>query len=259
MLAWIIANLFSLERRDRFLIFICGIIADIDGIFIFLNWDIFISIHRKMNSIFCLLLVALVVYILSKQKKKSTSGAMTNYSLHMVTDLFFWKTYLFWPILPDYIIHSYPNYGVEFLLIPIFIFLCIWIIIKKRRTPIEFISEQMDEVFVNLVTLPFTHKCSYCENISFFKCNNCKRYLCKSHIHLGIEDCNSPSKELFKNRFWFYYLMFFMGVAFFVLILGLINSLLFRNFILYMIFFMFGSISFCFSLYISIRINFHKE
>jgi hypothetical protein len=131
LFAWIIANSFSLNLRERRLCLIIGVISDIDGVFILFSEDLFLTYHHTFGHwlIFGIPL-ALFFSILSKNKVKGFLAFSSAFIVHLIADIMGsnWSVHPFQPF-SDVGFSAYPtisNHLIYFRINPVvFIFLVI--------------------------------------------------------------------------------------------------------------------------------------
>jgi len=156
MSGWCVANLFDLSPRERFLAMVAASAADVDGVGIFVSWDLYTEYHHVIahNAMFGVLL-ALPLAVFSKNRVKAFCLFLSLYHLHLVLDYYGsglgWGIAYFWPFSE----HQLQNPGAwELSSWQNFIaggFLVGWMIliaVRQRRSPLEFITPSMDKKIV---------------------------------------------------------------------------------------------------------------
>jgi hypothetical protein len=88
-LSWWTANVFPLERRDRFLVFAGGILPDLDGLGLFFSLEAYLTYHHILchNLFACLGWVALVA-LLARNRRVCVIQCALNWHLHLACDYF---------------------------------------------------------------------------------------------------------------------------------------------------------------------------
>jgi hypothetical protein len=194
LIAWIVANIFSLNLKERRFCMIMGVIADIDGVFTLFSQDLFIKYHHTLGHwlVFGIPL-ALIFTVLSENKKSSFGAYSLAFSLHLIADIVGsgWQVHPFMPLVNTGF-SAYPTLSVEMIYSVInpavfigVVLISLYILFKQRRTPLEFVSKRWDRVFSNFFVLPFKEKCSLCGKRAFFICESCKKSFCM--VHAGAE------------------------------------------------------------------------
>ena len=194
LIAWIVANVFSLDLKERRFCLIMGVIADIDGVFILFSQDLFIQYHHTLGHwlVFGIPL-ALIFTLLSENKKRSFGAYSLAFSLHLIADIVGsdWSVHPFMPLLNTGF-SAYPTLSVEmiyFVINPavflVVVLISLFILFKHRRTPLEFVWKKWDRVFSNFFVLPFKEKCCECGKRAFFACSKCENTFCM--VHAGAE------------------------------------------------------------------------
>jgi hypothetical protein len=112
---------------------------------------------------------------------------------HIVLDLVatgWWGIRPLWPLdgpeilLSDYIGEAIMKWGIQLVLLTVFLYAMVWIYIRRGRTPLEAISPKVDALLMNFVLLPWKHRCGECGRLAFYRCTQCGRPLCPSHRRL---------------------------------------------------------------------------
>jgi hypothetical protein len=89
LVGWWTANVVPLQRRDRLLVFLGGILPDLDGLGILVSLEAYFTYHHVLchNLFACLTWVALVG-LLAKQRLVCATQAFLNWHLHLACDYF---------------------------------------------------------------------------------------------------------------------------------------------------------------------------
>lgn len=82
------------------------------------------------------------------------------------------------PYVSDFVIYSVI--GPAFLVLGTLA--AVLILVRLKRTPMEFFSKRWDGIMVNFLTLPFKEKCYACDRRAFLVCEHCNRTVCMSHV-----------------------------------------------------------------------------
>ena len=160
MIAWLVAVLFAMHVNDRRMIVIAGVVPDIDGIFILFNNSQFYEYHHTFGHSFIFgLLVAIVACVLSVDKIKIFLGAICAFSMHLIADIVGtnWSVPIMYP-LSDFSIssNSFLTHFQQYSIInPATFIICLSLILivmyYKDKSPIEFISEKLDNKIIKLI------------------------------------------------------------------------------------------------------------
>ena len=100
LLAWLLAVLFIKEVRDRRLVVLSGILADIDGIFILFNLDLFRKYHHTFgHSILFGILLSAIFFLVARNRARTAFVALGAFLLHLLADIVGsnWDVFLFYP------------------------------------------------------------------------------------------------------------------------------------------------------------------
>ena len=144
----------------RGLIVLSGIIADLDGLGIFLGWRSYQRYHHIfLHNFLMAALVGILPFLLPFEHKFITSIlCVISFHLHITCDLLGsgpgWPVNYLWPISYKgwYFKHqwnlvSWQNSAITFLLaVPI-----LWIAIHHGRTPLELLSQAADARLVGFI------------------------------------------------------------------------------------------------------------
>ena len=190
LIAWLVAILILKDVNDRRLTVIAGVVPDIDGIFVLFNSELFLEYHHTLGHSFVYgVLIAIVAAGLAKDKKKAGAAAFLAFSLHLFSD-YIGSDWAIHPIYPvsniSFTIGSYlPNFVIYTIINPLVFIMILSIIIlviyKKEVSPLEFISEKLDNRFVNFYILPLKYKCYVCQKRAWYKCSLCGKMVCSKH------------------------------------------------------------------------------
>ena len=199
LIAWFIANLFSINLKERKLVLIAGVIAEVDAIVILFNENLFYQYHHTFGHTIVFGVIITVILMLvskSKHKIKIFFVCFVAFGAHLLADLFGsdWGMPLFAPIISkEYSVYPYLSryiiYNIINPLTAIFVLILFFLIyILKNRTPIEFFSKRYDTIICNFFRFPFTKKCDKCNRKAFFQCESCKSFICFRHVNNEIRD-----------------------------------------------------------------------
>ncbi|MBW2038039.1 MAG: hypothetical protein JRI46_00340 [Deltaproteobacteria bacterium] len=160
-ISWFVANIPpGVERFDRGLIVLSGIIADLDGLGIFWGWRFYQRYHHIfLHNFLVAALVGILPLLLPLEHKFLVSIlCLTSFHLHIVCDLLGsgpgWPVSYLWPLNRrewycryQWNLVSWQNSTITFLMIiPI-----LWIALHYGRTPLEFLSPAMDARLVGFI------------------------------------------------------------------------------------------------------------
>ena len=190
LIAWLLAILLMKNLNDRRLICIVGVIPDIDGIYILYNMDLYYKYHHTWGHSYLFgLAVIMFLLIFAKERKKYMSVAFGAFSLHLIADYFGsdWKVYLLYPLskygltssdyLSNFVIYNVINpIVIGILLISVF-----YIFFNKEKSPLEFISEKLNRIFLNLIVYPLSFKCEICSEPAYMQCIKCGKKIYSKH------------------------------------------------------------------------------
>ena len=203
------------------MIMAASILPDLDGIFSVLNpfagyfpgrWHDFdfSTIHHTFgHNIFFAILVGSVFAFWNRKRRLEMFGVCTTTLLifHLGIDnltndptfpiMIFWPVSHFDSALGNF--SSWPH--LRFLtvwVIPGFLSLFIWtstVVIYKRtrQTFLQLVSVNLDKLFTNFIVLPFSIRCSECENRARYRCQVCGKTFCIKHCSIGnnlVVTCN---------------------------------------------------------------------
>ncbi len=167
---WAVASVTRLERRDRALVTLAGVVPDADGLGIVaelvtrgsshpLNW--FSDYHHVLgHNVGFALLTALAAFALARDRGRTTALVLASFHLHLICDLLGARgpDGEQWPIpylLPfshswqlawsgQWALNAWPNFVITALLIAL-MFRLAW---KRGHSPLEMFSSRADAVFV---------------------------------------------------------------------------------------------------------------
>jgi len=200
LIAWLIANLVETDPRTRRLTLIAGLISDIDELPALVSQSLYLAVHHTFaHTLVFGIAVSALFALFVKRRALGFAVFICSFSAHLGADVFgIWGIPVFAPFIPTSIsISSYlPNdtaYSVLYLSVLIVALLgTAAILVRKRRTPVEFWSVRWDRVMVDFVTLPLTSRCYECERRALFHCDGCGRTICGSHASGPIKRILCP-------------------------------------------------------------------
>ncbi len=168
--SWLVANTAKINRRERALVTIAGVIPDVDGLGIIANfltrhseralqwWGKFH--HVVAHNVTLALLVTLCSYALSKRRWVTACLAWISFHLHLIGDLvgsrgpegYQWPIPYFWPFSNSWqwiwegqwALNAWPNFLITGVALGLMFFLS-W---KFGYSPFEMVSRKVDEAFV---------------------------------------------------------------------------------------------------------------
>jgi len=191
LLAWLVAVTFVNTARDRRLVVLAGILADIDGVFILFDRELYNSYHHMLgHSFFFELPLVLVFVVLANERRRVGLAAFGAFSLHLVSDIVGSN----WPVYPFY---PYSDFNITILghvsndtiydvinptVFIVGLILMAILIYVKEASPVEFFSRKLDRKLVGLYIYPLKEKCQICGSWAFIECGVCERKVCPEHI-----------------------------------------------------------------------------
>ena len=167
---WVVANTAHVDRKDRLIVTIAGVISDVDAAGIIaetvtrsserplLWWSEYH--HVLAHNLGFGLLVTIVSFLLAKQKAKAATLAAISFHLHLLGDLvgargpdgYQWPIpYLLpfsdawqWMWTGQWELNAWPNFAITLALLAM-TFIFAW---SRGYSPLEIISTRADEAFV---------------------------------------------------------------------------------------------------------------
>jgi len=190
LIAWLIAILFLGTVRDRRLVVIIGVMADIDGVFILFNRDLYLEYHHTFGHSFVLgIPLVLVLAAVAKERGRFIAAGLAAFSMHIVADIVGtnWTTYPFYPAsdmgftVGDHLSNT-VIYGmiapVTFILVLVALFVVAY---YREVSPIEFFSVKWDRRWTGEIVIPLKYKCEVCGERAALECETCERKVCREH------------------------------------------------------------------------------
>jgi inner membrane protein len=88
-ISWWTANVLPLSRRDRLVVFLAGVLPDLDGLTLFVSEEAYVTYHHVIahNLLVGLLWTALVA-LFAQQRLSCATLALLNWHLHLACDYF---------------------------------------------------------------------------------------------------------------------------------------------------------------------------
>ncbi len=206
--AWLIAMFFAIELKERRIVVLAGIIPDIDGAFILFNFEAYLEYHHTFGHSYVfgipfILITAFLFLDNIKLKLKVSLIALLGFTSHLVLDMIGsdWPVSLLYPLSREgyCIFPSIPNEIIYWVINPVYAIIVVslmaWIIYKKERSPIEFISQKFDRIMTGFFVYPFRFKCNICGKRASYYCEVCEHYFCPNHVNkffaIRCIDCES--------------------------------------------------------------------
>jgi membrane-bound metal-dependent hydrolase YbcI (DUF457 family) len=173
---WVLANAALLDRRDRALVTLAGVVPDMDGLGIVAEFltrtsqhplDWFSRYHHSLHSLAFALLVAVACYALATQRWKVAGLAFLSFHLHLLEDLlgsrgpdgYQWPIPYLLPFSPmvqlswrgQWALNAWPNTAITAALMLVTLYLA-W---SRGYSPLEMFSKRADAVFVDALRRRF--------------------------------------------------------------------------------------------------------
>jgi len=189
LIAWLIANIVETDVRTRRFALIAGVISDIDGFPVLFDQELFRTYHHTFGHTLVFgIAVAAVLALFLRRKKLGFSILLLAFAAHLGCDISgTWVVPMFAPFVPTaFSISPFVSTDViEGIIYPAVLILslvgAIAVLVLRKRTPMEFLSERYDRMMVNFLILPFTAKCHICGKRAFFRCEVCNGASCIAH------------------------------------------------------------------------------
>jgi membrane-bound metal-dependent hydrolase YbcI (DUF457 family) len=190
LIAWMIANIFNTDTRTRRFSLVAGLISDIDGFPILFSDELYRTYHHTFaHTLIFGIIIAAIFTLFLKRKKLGFSIIMLCFAAHLGADIIGtnWGVPVFAPFLTtSFSISPYlPGSVVYGIVNPIFLVLGLVvtgvILVRKRRTPLEFFSKKWDRLMADFLVIPFRKKCYICAGRAYFTCESCLQTVCISH------------------------------------------------------------------------------
>jgi LexA-binding, inner membrane-associated putative hydrolase len=168
-IGWWTANVVPLSRRDRLMVFLGGVLPDLDGLGLLYSQQVYVTYHHVLchNLLGCIFWSALVAS-LSQQRGKCATLAFLSWHLHLACDYFgaggkdgsIWPLPYLYPLIGEvsanglggpawYWNHwQWPLNGWPNLVVTLITFIgFVYIAVRLDRTCFEYLSLRMDQVF----------------------------------------------------------------------------------------------------------------
>lgn len=174
---WVVANAPGLERRERAAIAIAGVIPDVDGLGVAVDFLTRTSAHPTnwwgefhhilAHNITFGVAVAVISFFLAKQKWKTAALALLSFHLHLLGDLagargpegeqwaipyfspFDTSVQLVWS--GQWALNAWPNFAITFALLAA----TFWLAWARGFSPLEMLSQRADAAFVKAIRSRF--------------------------------------------------------------------------------------------------------
>jgi len=170
LLGWSVAQSAPLPRRDRALVTLAGIVPDVDGLGIVLDWaglgpadgtTWYWKLHHIVaHNVAAAAAIAAATALLARRKWLATALALVSFHLHILGDVagsrgpdgYQWPVHYglpfsdAWPLTwsGQWELDAWPN----FVLTAALLAFTLWIAWRRGRTPLELVSTRWDRVCV---------------------------------------------------------------------------------------------------------------
>jgi len=207
---WLVGNLGEHDRRERRLLMLAAVSADLDGIFIW-SRQLFERMHHTFgHNIFYGLAIGAIMAVFAKSGRRgrifilSYLMALSGPIIDLVTSPA-WPVPLFWPFSrKGYYLTEMLNISaqaapawnfalekvVQITLMVVLLGCTVCIYVKFRRTFLELISANLDRFLTDFAILPFRHRCDApdCGNRAHYRCRDTDSVRCIKHcaIHRDL-------------------------------------------------------------------------
>jgi hypothetical protein len=161
LIAWLFALIFLEKASDRRLAVIAGVMADIDGVFILFDMDLYYTYHHTLGHsyLFGIPLAALMGFLVL-YRLRTGLVSLGVFSLHLFADLIGsnWPVTPFYPLFQDFVLSS-SSYLSDFFIYEVinpvsFVLLMIAVsavVLTKWVTPFEVLSERLDRRIIAIL------------------------------------------------------------------------------------------------------------
>lgn len=205
LIAWLLAAFFLKDVNDRRLVIIAGVALDIDGIFVLTGVGDFMKYHHTFGHSYIFgFPLAITAAILAKNKNLVFPVALGTFSLHLIADIIGtnWAVYPLYPFsmfgmsIEQYLSNFMIYYIINLIAFVLVLSMVIIVIYRKEFSPIEFISEKLDNQIIGYYINSLKYKCELCGNRAFIKCPECGNRICSDHSESIIKrKCIECSKK----------------------------------------------------------------
>lgn len=170
MSGWCLGNLFRLNARERFLCMLASTLPDVDGIGkladFFSQSEFYFDYHHVLcHNLLAGLIMSLILTLFSQSRVKSFLIYLGLFHIHMLMDYFgsgpLWEIYYLWPFRRKGMMTDYAWEFFSWQNILTALALLVWtviIVIKKHRTPLEYIMPKLDRQIVEICGRRFDKK-----------------------------------------------------------------------------------------------------
>jgi inner membrane protein len=166
---WVFANCSRLDRRERALVTLASVAPDLDGLGIIpelltrnsthpLLW--FSLYHHSLHTLAFAVVVAVIAFVLAKQKWKVCFLALVSFHLHLIEDLagsrgpdgYQWPVPYLKPFSTAFELTWQGQWGLNawqnVVITSALLLITFWLAWRKGFSPLEMVSPKADAVFV---------------------------------------------------------------------------------------------------------------
>ncbi len=177
LIGWGAANLGGLQRRERAVVALAGLVPDADGLGMVVD---FLTRHAAQptnwwgeyhhtfgHNLFTGLALAFVTFLLASRRFTAAALAFASFHLHLLGDLIGargpdgdqWPIHYFWPASNEpaltwagqWPLNAWPN----FVTTAVFLALMFWLAWRRGYSPLEMVSARADSAFVAALRIRF--------------------------------------------------------------------------------------------------------
>ncbi|MFQ5931086.1 MAG: metal-dependent hydrolase [Nitrospiraceae bacterium] len=179
LVGWLVANTADLDRKERAVVTIAGVVPDIDGLgaiaeTLTRGWERPLAWYSQYHHVLahnlgCALLVAAVSFLVATRRWKTAVLAFVSFHLHLLGDLiggrgpdgYQWPIHYLlpfsdawqWTWQGQWELNAWPNFVVTIAALVVTFYLA-W---KRGYSPLEIFSPSADRTFVETLRRRFAH------------------------------------------------------------------------------------------------------
>jgi len=169
---WVLANSVSLNRRDRALVTLAGVVPDVDGLGVVSDvltrrsqqpTDWFSSFHHSLHTLLFAIVVAAISWLFANHRWKTTGFVFLSFHLHLLEDLlgsrgpdgYQWPIPYLKPFSNagnlswhgQWALNAWPNFAITISLLTVTIYLAR----ARGFSPLEMLSQRADSAVVSII------------------------------------------------------------------------------------------------------------
>lgn len=166
-LSWLLAQPLA-GARDRRLVTLAGVVADIDGLGAVFGVEMYHRFHHTFaHNVFAGAFIVAAIGVAAVSRLKTAALAALAYALHLLCDAmgsgYGWEVKPLWPLsdgvlkVPDFALWEFMSWPHAAVSVACFVAIC-FVAVRRGRSPVEVVSLKWDAAVVGQIRQPCSAK-----------------------------------------------------------------------------------------------------